>query len=335
MSTLVDLYVVYRILRKLTTPFDKWDAYKTGVIDASGNILKKSKDRLTNVEQKSFNKFDLMILKLKKLLEKLPGGKTKFASYAAALLLIKEGEEIGDNDELLSERLDAYLAGENSNLVEEICESSNLGPKIAYLQDEYGKSFVNSALQIKAQKKKVSELKKKLDAFGGKSSVGLTSDETRANPKWKSTKSQLDVEFKKLQNMNSVMTKTFGKQMRDLRNNDRKAYQELFVKEEITNNVGSGAIKGMDGDGPNRSAVRMRRFAKHDVFVVDTNRFMKSRFGKRKYKRYVDYVGEDAVGQAIREYGNKYPNNPIILQDDTTGSMLFLRYGKSGMFTSK
>ena len=63
-----------------------------------------------------------------------------------ALLLLKEGEEIGDNDELLSERLDAYLAGENSNLVEQIYESSNL-------EDEYGKSFVNSALQIKSTEK--------------------------------------------------------------------------------------------------------------------------------------------------------------------------------------
>ena len=334
MSTLVDLYVVYRILRKLTTPFDKWDAYKTGVIDASGNILKKSKDRLTNVEQKSFNKFDLMILKLKKLLEKLPGGKTKFASYAAALLLLKEGEEIGDNDELLSERLDAYLAGENSNLVEEICESSNLGPKIAYLQDEYGKSFVNSALQIKAQKKKVSELKKKLDAFGGKSSVGLTSDETRANPKWKSTKSQLDVEFKKLQNMNSVMTKTFGKQMRDLRNNDRKAYQELFVKEEIANNVGGGNIAGMDRGKP-VAKVRRKKFAEHDVFVVDSDRYMKSRFGKKKYRPYEECVGDDEIGCAIREYGLKNPNKPIIIEDETTGAMIFLRYGKTGIFTDK
>ena len=86
MSTLVDLYVVYRILRKLTTPFINWPAYKTGVIDASGNILKKSKDR-TNTEDQSFNKFDLMILKLKKLLEKIPGGKTKFASYAACVVI--------------------------------------------------------------------------------------------------------------------------------------------------------------------------------------------------------------------------------------------------------
>ena len=99
------------------------------------------------------------------------------------------------------------------------------------IEKDYGKVFVDSAIQIKAQKKKVDELKAKLDAFGGKSSVGLTSNETRSNPKWKSIKSQLDAEFKKLQNMNSKMTKIYGKQMKDLRNKDRKAYQGLFVKE--------------------------------------------------------------------------------------------------------
>jgi len=327
MSTLVDLYVVYRILRKLTTPFDQWEAYKTGVIDASGNILKNSKARVTNAEQKSFGKFDLMILKLKKLLEKVPGGRSKFASYAAALLLIKEGDEIGDDDQLLSERLDAYLAGENSNLVEYIYESSNL-------EAEYGEVFVKSALQIKAQKKKVDELKAKLDAFGGKSSVGLTSDETRSNPKWRATKSALDLEFKKLQNMNAKMTKVYGKQMRDLRNKDRNAYQNLFVREEITNNVGSGNIAGIDRGKP-LLKVRRKKFADNDVFVVDTKRYLKSRFGKKKYRPYEECVGDDEVGCAIREYGLKYPNRPIIIEDETTGAMLFLRYGKTGMFTGR
>lgn len=327
MSTLVDLYVVYRILRKLTTPFRDWPAYKTGVIDERGNILKSSKDRVTNTDQQSFNKFDLMILKLKKLLEKVPGGKSKFASYAAALLLIKEGDEIGDDDQLLSERLDAYLAGENINLVEHIYESSNL-------EAEYGEVFVKSALQIKAQKKKVDELKAKLDAFGGKSSVGLTSDETRSNPKWRAAKSALDLEFKKLQNMNAKMTKVYGKQMRDLRNKDRNAYQNLFVREEITNNVGSGNIAGIDRGKP-LLKVRRKKFADNDVFVVDTKRYLKSRFGKKKYRPYEECVGDDEVGCAIREYGLKYPNKPIIIEDESTGAMLFLRYGKTGMFTGK
>ena len=32
--------------------------------------------------------------------------------------------------------------------------------------------------------------------------------------------------------MNSVMSKTFGKQMRDLRSSDRNAYRDLFIKED-------------------------------------------------------------------------------------------------------
>jgi len=79
----------------------------------------------------------------------------------------------------------------------------------------------------------------------------------------------------------------------------------------------------------------MRRFANNDVFVVDTKRYLKSRFGKKKYRRYDECVGDDEIGCAIREYGLKYPNRPIIIEDETTGAMLFLRYGKTGMFTSK
>jgi hypothetical protein len=71
------------------------------------------------------------------------------------------------------------------------------------------------------------------------------------------------------------------------------------------------------------------------VFVVDTERFNKARVGKKKYLKYEKYVGSDEVGNAIRDYGRKYPKKPIILQDDKTGSMIFLRYGRSGMFTEQ
>ena len=98
MANLVDLYLVYRILRKLTTPFNEWEAFKQGVIDAEGNILKDYDKRLKDAEKESFTKFDLLILKLKKLIEKLPLGKTKLATYAAALYLIKEEKNIKKKD---------------------------------------------------------------------------------------------------------------------------------------------------------------------------------------------------------------------------------------------
>jgi hypothetical protein len=44
MSGPVDLYMTYRVLRRLTTPFESWEAFKLGIIDAKGNILKKRRD---------------------------------------------------------------------------------------------------------------------------------------------------------------------------------------------------------------------------------------------------------------------------------------------------
>ena len=89
MAGVIDLYLAYRFLKNLVLPFEKWEAYKTGVIDKDGAILIPKKDR-TPDQRDSFGYFDLIGMNLKKLLGKLPGGKSAIASYAAALLLLKE-----------------------------------------------------------------------------------------------------------------------------------------------------------------------------------------------------------------------------------------------------
>lgn len=88
-ASAIDLFLAYRFLKNLVTPFEKWQAYDTGVIDKEGNIIVPKKDR-TSEQRNSFGYFDLIGMNLKKLLGKLPGGKSSIASYAAALLLIKE-----------------------------------------------------------------------------------------------------------------------------------------------------------------------------------------------------------------------------------------------------
>lgn len=98
-GTVVDLFLVYQFLRRLTTPFNEWKAYQLGIIDERGNILKKRSKLSTIEERNAFRIFDVMVLKLKKLLEKVPGGKSRLASYAAALYLIKEyKEDMNEND---------------------------------------------------------------------------------------------------------------------------------------------------------------------------------------------------------------------------------------------
>lgn len=110
----VDLFLVYQFIRKLTKPFKDWDAHKLDIIDDKGNVLIKRKELKTVQQKKSFGIFDLMVLNLKKLLAKVPGGQSKLASYAAALWLIKEYNEFQtDSNSLLTEDTECVIIEES------------------------------------------------------------------------------------------------------------------------------------------------------------------------------------------------------------------------------
>jgi len=107
---IVDLFLVYNMVKRLATPFNEWEAYKRGIIDERGNLLKSRKDLRTIKERDAFGLYDLMILKLKRLVEKVPGGKTRLGSYAAALYLVKEGKLYTEetSDKILEEEFMKY-----------------------------------------------------------------------------------------------------------------------------------------------------------------------------------------------------------------------------------
>lgn len=115
---IVDLWMTYQFVRRLSTSFESWDAYKLGIIDEKGIVLKKRKDLTTREERNAFGIFDVMILNMKKMLEKLPGGSTKMASYAAALFLIKEWKAF-TNDSLLTESVSDETIKESISLFSE------------------------------------------------------------------------------------------------------------------------------------------------------------------------------------------------------------------------
>ena len=121
---------------------------------------------------------------------------------------------------------------------------------------------------------------------------------------------------------------------------------DAVMKEEVpTNSAGGGAIAGLDIGLTHKKkqedekkakalkkmmvgeSVKMATFAGKDVFIVDSDMFHNCRMGKKKYHRYEKYVGSKRIGQAIREYGLKFPKRPIILQNGENGPMLYLRYG--------
>ena len=121
---IVDLFLVYQFIKRLSTPFKDWDAYELGIIDEKGKQLIKRKDFTKREQKDAFGIFDIMIMKLKRLLEKIPGGKSRIGSYAAALYLIKEQQSIENGgfelaesvtEVTLEETLKQYIEQVNSS----------------------------------------------------------------------------------------------------------------------------------------------------------------------------------------------------------------------------
>lgn len=109
------------------------------------------------------------------------------------------------------------------------------------------------------------------------------------------------------------------------------ALKNMHTEDAPVNSAGGGNVAGIgvgpDGEpGRSKSNIIRRKFAGHEVFEVDTHRFMECRMGKAKYHRYSKYVGTDEIGEAIRQYGRNNPKKPIIIQDNKTSAMIYLKY---------
>jgi len=89
-SRTADLFYAYRFIKLLVTPWEKTEAFELGIIDDDGKVVKKTSQLKTSEEKSAYTVFHRLVFNIKRLLSKLPFGKTKLASWATALFLIKE-----------------------------------------------------------------------------------------------------------------------------------------------------------------------------------------------------------------------------------------------------
>lgn len=115
----VDIYYTFRFLRQLVTPWNETKAYKLGLIDADGKVLRKA---VTPEEKDAYTLFFRLVYNIKRLLNKVPlVGKTKLASYAAALWLIHENTNMSET--AVFEGFKAFLDQEGVELDNTLSES--------------------------------------------------------------------------------------------------------------------------------------------------------------------------------------------------------------------
>ena len=129
MGRAIDLFVTYRFIKLLVTPFDKTEAFKLGIIDKDGKrTLVQGTDRPTTLntidEKNAYTILHKLVFNIKKIFSKVPGLRTKLGTYAAALFLLKDTfKEHVDDPDVFEKEFMKYLKEEGYEIDDTITET--------------------------------------------------------------------------------------------------------------------------------------------------------------------------------------------------------------------
>ena len=114
----IDFLITYRVVKLMVTPFEKQEAYKFGIIDDKGKVLRKYKTLKLEKERRSYTLLHRFVFNLKRILKKVGLG-SKLGSFAVALaLLIREDKRYAEHQPLIERTIIKYL--KENNLYEEV-----------------------------------------------------------------------------------------------------------------------------------------------------------------------------------------------------------------------
>ena len=117
----VDLVITYRVVKLLATPFEKQEAFKYGIIDKDGKVLRKFRTLKTTAEKKAYTMLHRFVFNLKRILQKAGLG-GRLGTFAVALAtLLREDKNYVEHKSLIESAVVTYLKETNQydNLLNE------------------------------------------------------------------------------------------------------------------------------------------------------------------------------------------------------------------------
>ena len=109
----VDLVITYRVIKLLITPFEKQEAFKYGIIDREGKVLRKYSTLKTSAEKKSYTILHRFVFNLKRILKRVGLG-GKLGTFAVALAtLLREDKRYIEHKDLIESAVISYLKDTN------------------------------------------------------------------------------------------------------------------------------------------------------------------------------------------------------------------------------
>jgi len=143
MGRAIDLFVTYRFIKLLVTPFEKTEAFKLGIIDEKGKrSLEPGTDKPTTLrtieERNAYTVLHKLVFNIKKIFSKVPGLRTKLGTYAAALFLLKDTfKESVDDPDVFEKEFMKYLKEQgyeiDNTVSEEVIGFGEILPKGEYV----------------------------------------------------------------------------------------------------------------------------------------------------------------------------------------------------------
>ena len=133
MGRAIDLFVTYRFIKLLVTPFEKTEAFKLGIIDKNGNRVlpppinnirqTRPEPLRTSEEKNAYTILHKLVFNIKKIFGKVPGLRTKLGTYAAALFLLKDTfKESVDDPDMFEKEFMKYLKEQGMEIDDSISE---------------------------------------------------------------------------------------------------------------------------------------------------------------------------------------------------------------------
>lgn len=168
-SRAADVYYTFRFLKTLVTKWEDMEAYKLGLIDDNGKYIWPKDKSMTGEEKSAYTVFHRLVFNLKRLMEKIPFGRSRLASYAAALFLLRE--QTGMTEEQIADVLDEIGFDINSFLPEEthwnIQEDNSLSPGIYVLANDMPHPETGEMIYRQGTKVSVAENTKPIGSIFG------------------------------------------------------------------------------------------------------------------------------------------------------------------------
>jgi hypothetical protein len=295
----VDYIYSFRIVKMLYQDWTKTDAFKLGIIDDEGNKLKSPEGVAENA---AYSPFIRLVFNMKRLIQKVPGG--KFTSLAAAYMLMKESID----EEALIEEFDS--------VVETIVAHKTIDESTAH---KLIATKLKTIQNIKSNPHRDTETK-------SKSNWEVGTEVSIADPMHKGKhvtgKITAALAHGKFNVQVAGRMSPYTVSSHDLKS----------INEDAPVNVSAGVA---DNPGPMGKVERrnwkdMDKFGGSHVFDVEGKTVDKTKAAKQRYEKWDKYITDEdgPVGQEILKFAKTYPNKGIILKAKS-GEMVHLKTPKA------